>query len=200
MDQVKTGNLISKKRRELCLTQKELAEKLFVSDRAISKWENERSFPDSSLILKLCEILQISVYELLKGEENLNNNDVNQELMLEFIKEKEKKDKLLLNLEIVIGIFSTLFVLNAVAIISLIEMETYLKVITLVSSIIIFIVGALFAIRIEQKAGYYECRHCKEHFEPVYGATFFALHLMRSRLLKCPKCGKITLCKKVLKK
>lgn len=91
MDQVKTGNLISKKRRELCLTQKDLAEKLFVSDRAVSKWENGRSFPDSSLILKLCEILQISVYELLKGEENLNNNDVNQELMLEFIKEKEKK-------------------------------------------------------------------------------------------------------------
>ena len=98
MDQVKTGNLISKKRRELCLTQKDLAKKLFVSDRAVSKWENGRSFPDSSLILKLCEILQISVYELLKGEENLNNNDVNQELMLEFIKEKEKKDKLLLSL------------------------------------------------------------------------------------------------------
>ena len=139
MDQVKTGNLIAKKRRELCLTQKDLAEKLFVSDRAVSKWENGRSFPDSSLILKLCEILQISVYELLKGEENLNNNDVNQELMLEFIKEKEKKDKLLLNLEIVIGIFSTLFVLNAVTIISLIEMETYLKVIILVTSIFSFL-------------------------------------------------------------
>ena len=135
MDQVKTGNLISKKRRELCLTQKDLAEKMFVSDRAVSKWENGRSFPDSSLILKLCEILQISVYELLKGEENLNNNDANQELMLEFIKEKEKKDKLLLSLEIVIGIFSTLFVLNAVAIISLIEMETYLKVIILAKKI-----------------------------------------------------------------
>ena len=145
MDQVKTGNLISKKRRELCLTQKDLAEKLFVSDRAVSKWENGRSFPDSSLILKLCEILQISVYELLKGEENLNNNDANQELMLEFIKEKEKKDKLLLSLEIVIGIFSTLFVLNAVAIISLIEMETYLKVIIVVTSIIIFMSGVLFA-------------------------------------------------------
>ena len=113
---------------------------------------------------------------------------------------KEKKDNLLLNLEIVIGIFSTLFVLNVVAIISLIEMETYLKVIILVSSIIIFIVGALFAIRIEQKAGYYECRHCKEHFEPAYGATFLAPHFMRLRLLKCPKCGKITLCKKVVKK
>ena len=108
---------------------------MFVSDRAVSKWENGRSFPDSSLILKLCEILQISVYELLKGEENLNNNDANQELMLEFIKEKEKKDKLLLSLEIVIGIFSTLFVLNAVAIISLIEMETYLKVIILAKKI-----------------------------------------------------------------
>ena len=105
MDQVKTGNLISKKRRELCLTQKDLAEKLFVSDRAVSKWKNGRSFPDSSLILKLCKILQISVYELLKGEENLNNNDANQELMLECIKEKEKKDKLFLSLEIVIGIF-----------------------------------------------------------------------------------------------
>ena len=65
MDQVKTGNLISKKRRELCLTQKDLAEKLFVSDRAVSKWETGKSIPDISVMPELCEIFDITVNELL---------------------------------------------------------------------------------------------------------------------------------------
>lgn len=68
MDQKKTGRLIARLRKEKNMTQLNLAERLGVTDRAISKWENGRGLPDLSLIMPLCEILGISINELLKGE------------------------------------------------------------------------------------------------------------------------------------
>ncbi len=68
MDQIKIGNFISFLRKEQNLTQRELAERLGVTDRAVSKWENGRGLPDLSLLVPLCEALGISVNELLCGE------------------------------------------------------------------------------------------------------------------------------------
>ena len=69
MDQVKTGTLIAKKRKELGMTQKELADRLCISDRTVSKWERSAGFPDISLIEPLADALNLSVLELLHGEE-----------------------------------------------------------------------------------------------------------------------------------
>ncbi len=68
MDQVKFGAFIAACRKEQQLTQAQLAEKLNITDRAVSKWENGKSMPDSSIMLELCEILGINVNELLSGE------------------------------------------------------------------------------------------------------------------------------------
>ena len=68
MDQIKTGKFIASCRKDKKLTQKALAEKLGITDRAISKWENGRGLPDSSIMLELCNELGISVNELLSGE------------------------------------------------------------------------------------------------------------------------------------
>lgn len=68
MNQIKTGKFIAKCRKEKNLTQAQLAEQLNITDRAISKWETGKSMPDSSIMLALCEILGISVNELLSGE------------------------------------------------------------------------------------------------------------------------------------
>lgn len=68
MDQIKIGNFISSLRKEKQMTQKELADTLHVSDRAISKWENGRGLPELSLLQPLCEALDISINELLNGE------------------------------------------------------------------------------------------------------------------------------------
>ena len=68
MDQIKTGKLIQILRKEQGLTQKELAQAVGVSDKAISKWENGNGFPDVSNMLDLCRNLHISVNELLAGE------------------------------------------------------------------------------------------------------------------------------------
>lgn len=69
MNQIEVGTFIAKCRKEKKLTQAQLAAKLNITDRAVSKWETGRSMPDSSIMLQLCEILGISANELLAGEE-----------------------------------------------------------------------------------------------------------------------------------
>ena len=69
MNQTKIGKFIAKCRKEKKLTQAQLAEKLGITDRAVSKWETGKSMPDSSIMLELCKILGITVNELLGGEE-----------------------------------------------------------------------------------------------------------------------------------
>ena len=79
MDLNKISNFIKAKRKELGITQDELAEKLFVTEKAISRWETGRGTPDISLLLPLSKELNIDVSELLNGEENKKNkNDVEQ--------------------------------------------------------------------------------------------------------------------------
>lgn len=68
MNQIKIGKFIATCRKEQGLTQANLAEKLGLSDKAISKWENGRSMPDTGIMLDLCELLNINVNELLSGE------------------------------------------------------------------------------------------------------------------------------------
>jgi len=68
MDQIKIGKFIAECRKQKNLSQLQLAEKLGITDKAISKWERGISKPNSSIMLELCEILDISVNELLNGE------------------------------------------------------------------------------------------------------------------------------------
>ncbi|MEY8518062.1 helix-turn-helix transcriptional regulator [Lachnospiraceae bacterium 29-84] len=69
MNQIEIGKFIAKCRKKKKLTQAELAERLNITDRAVSKWETGKSMPDSTIMLELCEILGITVNELLRGEE-----------------------------------------------------------------------------------------------------------------------------------
>ena len=95
MDQVKIGKFIAECRRKTNLTQMQLAEKLNITNRAISKWETGKSLPDSSIMLELCDVLGISVNDLLCGEV-VTMDKYNKELennLLEMIKQKEQAEK-----------------------------------------------------------------------------------------------------------
>ena len=85
MNQIKIGKFIAESRKKNNLTQMQLAEKLNITDRAISKWENGKGMPDSSIMLDLCNELKISVNELLCGEliEMNNYNEVAEKMLLE---------------------------------------------------------------------------------------------------------------------
>ncbi|MBE5828937.1 MAG: helix-turn-helix domain-containing protein [Butyrivibrio sp.] len=92
LDQKKTGSFICEMRKEKGVTQKQLADEIGVSDKAVSKWENGRGMPDTSLIPDLCRVLGININELLSGE-RLSEEAYSRKAeknMVELIKDKEE--------------------------------------------------------------------------------------------------------------
>lgn len=203
MDQLKIGKFIASCRKENNLTQMQLADKLGITDRAVSKWETGKAMPDSSIMLLLCDILGISVNDLLNGEvvgmENYNKEMENK--LLEMVKEKEQKDKQLLTLEWVIGILSCLVLFIPIMIGSLAPIEQeWVRIIIAFSGFLPCFAGFFFALKIEQVAGYYECRECGHRYVPTFKAVNLAPHMGRTRKMKCPECGKKSWQKKVISK
>ena len=202
MDQIKIGKFIAERRRSVELTQMQLAEMLGITDRAVSKWENGKAMPDSSIMLELCGILKINVNDLLSGEvvtvENYNKEIENK--LIEVVKEKQECDKRLLTLEYVIGIFSTIILLVPCILAGLLPLETWARIVMVVVPFPIAFVGFFFALRIEQVAGYYECAKCHHRYVPTFGAVNRSMHMGRTRYMKCPKCGEKSWQKKRLEK
>lgn len=202
MDQIKIGKFIAEKRKEQGLTQMQLAEKLSITDRAVSKWENGKTMPDSGVMLELCDALSISVNDLLHGEVVTvdNYNKETEKLLIEMVKQKEESDKHLLSLEILIGTFSIIILLGFTFTASFFQMEDWLRIVFIVLGFVIGLVGIMFALRIEQTAGYYECKACGHKYVPTFKSVLWAMHMGRTRYMKCPKCGKMSWHKKVISK
>jgi hypothetical protein len=153
-------------------------------------------------MLELCEVLKITVNDLLSGEVVTVDN-YNKELennLLEMIRQKEESDRRLLRIEIVLGICCILPLLAAVAVANVVPMAEWVAALVVVAGLLPLLVAMPFALLIEQKAGYYECKNCKHRYVPKYSAVFFAMHAGRTRYMKCPNCNKRTWCNKVLKK
>ena len=202
MDQIKIGKFIAEQRKNNNLTQMQLAEKLNITDRAISKWENGKSMPDSSIMLDLCKELKISVNELLSGE-MIKMEDYKkqaEENLLKMEKEKEQNDKRLLMIEIVMGIISIVPLLIATVIVLLVPLEEWLEIVIVLTSIIPLLIATPFVLRIEQTAGYYECNKCHYKYVPEYSSVLWAMHINRTRYMKCPKCNEKSWQKKVISK
>ena len=202
MDQVKIGKFIAVRRKAEGLTQMQLAEKLNITDRAVSKWETGKSLPDSSIMLDLCDVLKISVNDLLTGEVVTVDN-YNKELennLLEMIKQKEDSDRRLLRAELVMGICCLLPLIGAIIIVNTVPMTELSGTLIVLAGLLPLLIATPFALKIEQKAGYYECQKCGNKHIPKYSSVFLAMHLGRTRYMRCPKCGKRSWQKKVINK
>ena len=202
MDQIKIGRFIAEHRKKVNLTQMQLAETLGITDRAISKWENGKSLPDSSIMLELCDVLGITVNDLLSGEVVTMDN-YNKEMeknLLEAVKEKEQADKRLLAVEIVIGITATVVLFVLIFVAAFVQMETWVRISLIVLGFVLFLAGCFYALRIEQVAGYYQCKECGHRYVPTYKSVNLAPHVARTRYMRCPQCGKKSWQKKVLTK
>lgn len=202
MDQIKIGKFIADRRKNAGLTQMQLAEKLGITDRAVSKWENGRSLPDASIMLELCETLDISVNDLLCGEvvtvENYNKKL--EENLIEAVKEKEAADKRLLAIEIVVGVISIAFLLAMEVVSAYVQAEDWVRIVLMVVGFIPIAVAFPFMLKIEQVAGYYECKKCGHRYVPTMKDINLAPHMGRTRHMKCPKCGEKSWQKKVISK
>ena len=202
MNQIKIGEFISSQRRKNNLTQAALAEKLGITDRAVSKWERGKGLPDASLMLDLCEILGITVNELLNGEKISmeNNNQKNEQLLLDMAKEAEQKNKI---------IWTSMWVIMSVCIIALLAClfiaafwipEGPWQLVAILGICVVFLIPCFYALKIEVSVGAYKCKNCGHEIVPTYTQALNAMHMGTTRYLKCPKCNKRTWCKKVIKK
>ena len=201
MDYGKIGNFIAEERKAKKLTQAKLAEKLSVSEKTVSKWENGRGIPDTENLPKLCKIFDISINEILNGE-RFSSEDYKlkaEEKLLELQRQKSEGDKRLLNMEIVIAVICLTFYLPILLLAAFLNMPVWLKITLIVGGFIVFIVAMLFAIRIEQKAGYYLCEKCNHKYVPKFNQVLWSMHVNRTRYMKCPNCKKRSWQKKVVK-
>ncbi len=199
MNQTKIGRFIATTRKEKNLTQRDIAEKLRISDKTVSKWETGKGLPEISLMMPLCEILGITVNELFYGEHlgEAQYKDKAEEIIMDLIKEKEESKKNII-LSVITIICTLLGSITLIMLAGYLEMTEWLRVLLIVIGLIIIIGGITVAATLEMKSGTFECRHCKTRFVPVAKAYILGPHSITTRYLKCPECGKKSYCKKRL--
>ena len=202
MNQIKIGEFIASQRRSKNLTQAALAEKLGITDRAVSKWERGKGLPDVSIMLDLCEIFGITVNELLSGEKISmeNSNQKNEQLLLDMAKELEQKNKTIWTSMWAIMIVSMTALFAGIMISALLIPEGVWQLVTILGICIVFLILCFYALKLEVSVGAYKCKECGYEIVPTYSEALWAMHRGTTRYLKCPKCEKRTWCKKVLKK
>ena len=202
MDQIKIGKFIAECRKNVGLTQAQLAEKLGITDKAISKWERGIAMPDTSIMLELCNILGISVNELLSGEkiDMENNEKKNEQLLLDMAKEIEKKNKTIWTTMWVIMIVSIIALLAGIFAAAFFVPEGPWQLVAVIAVTVIFLIPCFYALKLEVSVGAYKCKNCGHEIVPTYKEALNAMHMGTTRYLNCPECNKRTWCKKVIKK
>ena len=202
MDQIKIGKFIASCRKEQGMTQANLAEKLGISDRAVSKWETGKSIPDSGIMLELCEMLKINVNELLSGERIMAEvyDKRAEENLLEMRRQVEEKNRQLLRTEYLISFPAVIAGLFMCFVAAYVELPVWVRATLIAVAVVMILTVAFIAVGIEQKAGYYECQKCHDRHIPSYWQTNLAMHIGRTRYMKCPECGKWSWQKKVFSK
>ena len=189
MDQLKIGKFIAERRKENSLTQMQLAEKLGITDKAVSKWERGIAMPDSSIMLDVCKILGISVNELLNGEKiNMEEQDTKAEkLLLELTKRDEKTRKKLLMRSWILLFVMVFYLLFCTIMIAEVWKHEYSRsaaiILFLIANIPYYVGGVVInTMRIESLR--FKCEKCGHEFPaPRFGKEWFSFHI------KCPLCG-----------
>ena len=202
MDLQKMGSFIASCRKQQNMTQQQLAEKLSVTNQAVSKWETGKGAPDSSIMLALCDALKISVTDLLCGEivtqENYDRERENK--LLELVAERQNAHKQLLRMEILLGSICIAGMLLLCVIAAYAQIADWLRIVLILVGMLPVLIATPFMLKIEQTAGYYECAECGHRYVPGYKSVFMAAHMGRTRYMRCPRCGRRSWQKKVLTK
>jgi len=211
MDLNVTGKFIQERRKEKGLTQAQLAEKLFVSEKTISKWETGKGFPDTSLILPLCNELEINANELLSGEKITDENykQKAEENIIETLK-KEHGEKSLYKKSFNYFTIGTLLLTVSALILAILYVGYQFIILKLngelmssfiVEAIVIclIIVGNAFCcvalfIKIERDIVKYECEKCHNDFYYERPNYIIKKNREKNRKLKCPYCKEKTNC------
>ena len=201
MDYNKIGNFIATERKAKKLTQAKLAEKVFVSEKTVSKWENGKGLPDTNSLPKLCEILGVSLNELLSGEKIIieNKYQKNEQLLLDMAKELERKNKTIWKDMWVILTISMIALFAGIFLTAFLVPEGIWQLVSVLSLCVVFLIPCFYALKLEISIGAYKCKNCGCEIIPTYSQALWAMHRGTTRYLKCPNCKKHTWCKKIIK-
>ena len=197
MDTIEIGRFIAVSRKARGFTQLQLADALCISDKTVSKWECGKGLPEVSLMLPLCEKLEISVNDLLSGE-RVDGSDYQkkaEENMMDLMKENEE-NKNRFSVSVICGVITMIAVSSLVVIASYMAMPTILRILIIMIAAATAVLGIGAACALDVKAGYFECPHCKELFVPTTSAYVKGYHTLTKRKLTCPNCGESGMCKK----
>ena len=199
MDQTKIGRFIAQMRKEKELTQRQLADELLISDKTVSKWETGKGLPEVSLMIPLCETLNITVNELLSGERipEESYKEKAEEIMVDLVREREESKKKI-TLSVIASVIAILGGCAPIMAAGWFEMDIWVRVMFIAIGVIVMAGGIAIAAALEMNAGTFECKHCKHRFVPTAGAYIAAPHSVTTRYLKCPACGKKSYCRKRL--
>lgn len=201
MDQIKIGKFIAEERKAKKYTQRELADKLSISDKTISKWERGNGFPEVSLLLPLCNELEITVNELLSGErlQAMDYKKKAEENMVNLVKEaQESKKKIIMSA--MVGVLVIVAAVPLFVVAGMFEMQVWTRVLLMGIGFVIMVIGIAIACVLDREAGAFECPECKERFVPDMKSYVMGPHTITKRKLVCPYCGAHKYCKKVLTK
>lgn len=203
MDQIKTGKFIAAMRKEKGLTQRQLADRLEISDKTISKWETGKGLPEVGLMLPLCEILDINANELLSGQ-RLTADTYQQkaeENLMEILNEKQKNQRRLVwTVMITVVYIAIAFFIAWIA--AWVEMPQAVRVALMVSALLVSVLGIVFVSVVDRTTGYFQCGHCQELFVPdmkTYMKGSWSV-LPGSARFTCPHCGKTGKCRRRLER
>ena len=196
MDQSKIGRFIADARKAQNLTQRQLADRLAISDKTVSKWECGKGLPEVSLMLPLCAALQITVNDLLSGEkvpESDYQKKAEENMMNLMHENAENRERMLLS--IICGAITVIAVCALVMLASYLELPVAVRILLLALAVFTAVAGIGAAARLEVKAGYYECPHCGTLFVPTMTDYVKGWHTLSRRRLTCPACGKTSMCR-----
>ena len=179
MNQIKIGRFIAECRKKANFTQMQLAEKLGITDKAISKWERGIAMPDTSVMLDLCHILEISVNDLLNGEKISmdNSNQKNEQLLLDMAKELEKKNKTIWSSMWAIMIVSMTALIAGLFIVSFLIPEGVWQLVTILGICVVFLIPCFYALKLVVSVGAYKCKNCGHVIVPTFTQALNAMHM-----------------------
>ena len=196
MEPTRIGRFIAERRKALGLTQRQLAEQLSVSDKAVSKWETGRGLPDVLLMPPLCAALGITVNDLLSGK-RVGEGDYRkkaEENMMELMRENAENRQRLLQ-SIACGGVTVVAVCALVALAAFLPLTALARVALLLLAMATAVVGIWAAATLDARAGWFECPHCGELFAPAMADYVKGLHTFTRRRLTCPHCGQTGMCR-----
>ncbi len=196
----KIGNFLAELRKGKNLTQEQLGDKIGVTNKTVSRYENGNYLPPLEILQILSRLYGVSINELLSGE-RLNDNQYKENaedyIVVDLIKKRGEAKKRII-LAVIVAITTVLSGLSVVLLSSLLAAPVWLRICSIAFAVTVVVFGIGVCCVLTVDAGVYECPNCGEKFVPTMKNFVFGVHTLTKRKLKCPRCHKKSYCKKRL--